>query len=366
VRFERDARAKRFYFEKCVEQEGAEGIPLILTIDRSLQFFSFEELKKTIQDYQAQSGAVLIMNPDNGQILSMVNYPTFDANQKSIPTLDVTKNIIVTECFELGSVMKSMCALAALEEGVVSYDELIDCQGKSAYIDGLCVTNWKSVGIVPFCDVIKNSSNVGVAKVAKRLGPKLYTHLRRLGFGYKTGIMFPGERAGFVNAPEKWSRFSVLVMSFGYEAMASLLQLGRAFCVIANGGYLITPTLVLEQNQKKKIKKREKLYKDQTLVVMKNILEKIGDRYKIDGYRVMGKTGTARCVIDGQYSKKEHVYTFAGIVERGRYRRVIVTFIKRPARASLWAAEVAAPLFQHVAERMVLYEDTGTRQLSRY
>ncbi len=357
VKIQKDARSGNFYFEKEVLQEGRTGEPVVLTLDSKLQFLAYEELKKTIKDVEAVSGSVLIMNPENGQILSMANYPDFDPNQKNIKDLEVTKNKIVTECYELGSVVKVFSALAALDEKVVTTDELIDCEGKSAYIDRFRVENWKAVDVIPFSDVIRYSSNVGIAKVIKRLGPKFYTHLRRLGFGQKTHIQFPGEREGFVNPPNNWSRSSLVVMSFGYEITATLLQLGKAFCIIANNGYDIQPILV--KKPKKMLNAvRTKIYPNDVIDQVKDILEVIGNRYSkgLEGYRIMGKTGTARSVKDGQYSKKHHVYSFGGIVEKGDYKRVIITFIKEPKGAGWWASQITAPLFNRVAEKMIIHD----------
>jgi cell division protein FtsI/penicillin-binding protein 2 len=152
-------------------------------------------------------------------------------------------------------------------------------------------------------------------------------------------------------------------MSFGYEIMASLIQLGRAFCIFANGGYLVKPTLLLDPKMPEaKIKRdlssksapKPKLYNDHVLSQMRKILQDVG--YTVRGCTVMGKTGTARCAVHGGYSNTEHLYTFVGIVEKGDYKRVIVTFINRPQKTHLWASEVAAPLFQKVAERMIVYE----------
>ena len=280
LRLEKDARSGAFYFTKHIEREGKDGEPVTLTIDSTLQTLAYSELEKTVKDYQALGGAVLVLNPDSGEIMAMANYPGFDPNAK-VASLDVTKNIIVTEIFELGSVIKAFCALAALEEGVVTPDEEIDCEGPVAYIDGLRVENVTNVllnalrennNILAFHDVIKYSCNVGVVKVVRRLGTKFYDHLRRIGFGSKTGVQFPGERVGFVNSPEHWSRSSLMVMSFGYEMMASLLQLGRAFSVIANDGYLVDPCLIIAGQQPKV---SHRLYKPATIATMKDILEQV-------------------------------------------------------------------------------------------
>ena len=278
----------------------------------------------------------------------MASYPHKEENGK------VSKHLAITDCYELGSIVKTLSALAALDEGVVKYDEEIDCEGKVAYIDGFRVENWKSLKTSPFWEVVQRSSNVGIAKVTKRLGTKFYDHLKRLGLGEKTNIEFPGERSGFVNPPHNWSKPSILVMSFGYEIMATVVQLARIFSIIANDGYDVHPTLIKERKAPTVIKR---LYKQSSIDQIKDILETIGSaRYAIDGYRVMGKTGTARCVVDGKYSNREHVYSFGGIIERDNYKRVIITFIKKPKSPYLWAAQLTGPLFHRIAEKMIIHE----------
>lgn len=360
VELKKDARKNSFYFDKKIIDKGKKGKKVILTLDSNLQFLVQEELEKTINEFKAKEGSVLIMNPDNGHILVMTNYPGFDPNKKNIKNLEYTKNKIVTECYELGSVIKTFSALAALEEEVVTPNEMIDCEGKYTYIDRFKVENWKTVNVISFSDIIRLSSNVGIAKVIKRLGIKFHTHLKRLGFGKKTGIRFPGERSGFVNHPENWSGSSLIVMSFGYEMTATLLQLGKAFSVIANGGYDIEPVLVTKPIKTKNTFSK-KIYKSKTINQIKGILQTIGNRYAkgLNGFRVMGKTGTARSLVNGKYSTKKHIYSFAGIIEKENYRRVIITFIKEPEKSGLWASQITAPLFNKVAEKMIIHDLTN-------
>lgn len=356
----KDARKDSFYFDKKIIQKGEKGQKVTLSLDRKLQFLAQEELKKTVEQFKAKNGSVLIMDPDTGEILAMTDYPSFDSNKKIIENLELTKNNAVTEAYEFGSVIKTFSALAALEEEVVTPDEMINCEGKSTYIDKFRVENWKSIGTVPFSDVVKFSSNIGIAKVVKRLGPKFYTHLKRLGFGSKTGIQFPGERSGFVNPPENWSRSSLIVMSFGYEIMATLLQLGKAFSIIANGGYDIEPILV-KKPRKRQNTFHKKIYKSKTIKELKNILQGIGSKYStnLKDFRVMGKTGTSRAVVNGKYSNKKHIYSFGGIIEKNDYKRVIITFVKEPEKTSWWSSQIAAPLFNKVAEKMIIHDLTN-------
>ena len=350
---QKDARSNRFYFEKTINKEGVAGVSVTTTIDRTLQFLAYEELKKTIEEYEAKRGAVLVLDPYSGEIEAMVSYPTFDPNGEIPSDLSLTKNIAIAETYELGSVMKPFAALAALGEGVVEYDELFDCGGRVAYVDGFRLENPKTLGVLPFYDVVRYSSNVALAKVALRLKHKLYDHLSGVGFGKKTGIEFPGERSGFINPPARWSRSSVMVMSFGYEITASLLQLACAGAVLVNGGHSVKPH-VIKTLQLDDFSTKKPLYSPKVLGQINEIMTMIAKRYPVKGFLFKGKTGTARMVENGHYSTDKHIYTFMGFVERGDYKRVIVSFIQEPKKSHLWAADVAAPLAMRVAEKLAL------------
>ena len=351
---QKDARSNRFYFQKTVNKKGLEGINLQTTLDKKLQFLVYEELKNTVEHFEAKRGAVMVLDPYTGAIEAMVNYPAFDPNGDIPADLSITRNIAIAETYELGSVLKAFSALAGLAEGAAEYDELFDWEGKSAYINGFRVENPKAVGVIPFYDVVRYSSNVGLAKVADRLGSKLYDHLQMLGFGTKTGIDFPGERSGFVNPPNRWSRSSVLVMSFGYEITMTLLQLACAGSVFANGGYKVQPHFIVRDSAAP-LKKLN--YSEKTLQELDSILTMIAQRHKVKGFNFKGKTGTARMVDNGQYSTQKHLYTFMGIAEREGYKRVVVSFVQEPKKAHLWAADVAAPLAMKVVEKLALTFD---------
>jgi cell division protein FtsI (penicillin-binding protein 3) len=186
----------------------------------------------------------------------------------------------------------------------------------------------------------------------------MYDHYTRLGFGRKTGIAFPGEHPGFVNHPDNWSKQSIISLSYGYEILATILQLACAFCIIANNGYPVTPTLELTQQPYGKA--GLPLYDTEPLETIKSILEHTTEhgtskRAHINGYRIMSKTGTAILLIDGVYVDKKNLFTCSGIVEKGDYKRVIVTFINQAqSTRQLFASGVAAPLFEHVAQHVLI------------
>jgi cell division protein FtsI (penicillin-binding protein 3) len=299
------------------------------------------------------------MNPDNGEILAMATHPSFDPNGSPPQDLSLTKNKAVTDVHEPGSLIKVFLALAALEEGVVTTDELIDCEDKKVgVVNGVKFSTVHPAGILSFEDVIIKSNNFGVAKVSLRLGNKLYDHYTKVGFGEKTRLQWPGEQSGFVNPPHKWSRSSPIVMSFGYEVTASTLQLAKAFSVIANGGYLVEPKLLRDVPEQESA---TPLYSPQTIEAVQTILEKniesgTGKYARIKGYRIMGKTGTTNLVENGKYTPDHNAYSFCGSIEKDGYRRVIVTFVKDSSRKGIYAATVAAPLFVKIAEKVLIHD----------
>ena len=250
--------------------------------------------------------------------------------------------------------------MSALQEEVVAFDELIDCRNcASAVIDGRKInTVAHSVrSVVPFYEVIAVSNNIGIAIIAKRVGHALYDHYTRLGFGKKTGISLPGEHSGFVNPPKNWSAQSIISLSYGYEVTATILQLAQAFSVFANDGRIVKPRINLQDP----ITRSEQLYSHNTIEIMRAILETTtlsGTTKKaaIKGYKVMSKTGTANLLIDGEYDTKRNIYTCAGIVEKDSYQRIIVTFIKEVETPNAFASTIAAPLFERVAQKLLIHD----------
>lgn len=357
---DKDARSGYFHFKKETTNEGREGTPIYLTIDSNLQFLVEEAVKESVQKFEAIDGCAIVMNPSNGEILAMVTYPHFDPNDTSHIDLELTKNKIVTEAYELGSVMKTFVALAALQDRLVTAEEIIDCKNvKTTYIDGRKVNTWAPHGLIPFSEVIARSNNIGTALVAKRLGTNLFDHYVRIGFGKKTGITFPGENKGFITPPQQWSKQSIISLSYGYEISATLLQLASGFCMIANDGYPITPTLV--RNDEQNLPLSEQLYATEHTQTLKDILASgtnygTAKRARIEGYRIMCKTGTANTLVNGQYQDDKNLFTCAGIIEKDAYKRVIVTFIKQAKGANLFASTVAVPLFERIAQRVIIHD----------
>lgn len=359
MQVEKDARSG-YYIRREMIKEGCTGTPVRLTIDATLQFLVDEAVRNTVARFNAKKGAAIVMDPATGEILACVATPSF--NPQTIATLDLeeTKLIGITDLYEFGSVFKVFSALAALAEKVVTPDELIDCKSSlTTYIDGRKINTPIAHGIIPFVDVIAFSNNIGIAIVAKRVGPHLYDHYRRLGFGTKTDIELPGEATGFVNAPSNWSKQSIISLSYGYEVTATLLQLACAFAMIARDGIPVHPHITIPPAEAQTAP--EPLYNHETIQTIREILRRTtqygtAKKAHVHGCTVMSKTGTANMLIDGTYVPTKNRYTCAGIVEKGSYQRIIVTFVQEADRGNLFASTVTAPLFEEIAERMLMHE----------
>lgn len=361
VMVKKDARSGNFFFDTTTTDEGMRGVEIKLSLSADLQFLVSQELDQAMNALASQDAMAIIMDPYTGEILAMSQSPYYDPLQEGRASHDLLINRTVTHAYEFGSVFKICAALAAIEEGVVTVDELIDCQGvETAKVGGRTVNTVKSSirGLVPFHEVISCSNNIGIAQVSQRLGQKLYDHYCRLGFGKKTGIELPGDAAGWVNPPDRWSKQSLISLSYGYEVLATPLQLAKAFSIIANDGYEVHPHIIFQDNRERP---GNRLYRAETIDAIRIMLEQTttqgtAKRAAIKGYKVMSKTGTANLLINGHYATDRNIYTCAGIVEKDQYRRVIVVCVKETNQKNAYASTVAAPLFERIAQKMLIHE----------
>ncbi|MBL4587840.1 penicillin-binding protein 2 [Candidatus Babeliales bacterium] len=351
----RQGKKSKKTFNETVVKPCLSGESILLTIDERLQSVAYQVLSEKVDEVQAEYGSVMIVDPTSGEVLSMVSYPSFDQHQVKKEDLEKSINRATNVSWEVGSVIKGLLALAALDEELVTPDSLIDCSCTTTKLGGITVKHTRNMGKIPFGEVIQKSNNIGVAKVGLQLHGRLYDHYKKLGLGAKTALSFPGQDAGYLRSPDHWSRPTPVVLSFGYEVSVTVAQLAQAFSIIANNGVKVPITLLMSDSSGK----NEQLYRDSIVQDTKDILERVGRRFGLPGYRVMGKTGTARLIKDGAYSSQHHIYTFGGIVEKGDYKRVIITMVKEPEKKGLLAAQITAPLFRVIAERMVAIEQAN-------
>lgn len=342
------------------------GADVFLTIDAQIQYWAERFLKETIDSFKAKAGSVIVMNPFNGEILALANWPAFDPNNIGAFPPQNRRNRAITDIFEPGSVFKIVTLTAALAEKKSLKKKMIFCEEGKYRIPGGILHDWKPYGKLSFEDVFKKSSNIGVAKIASQLGKDtIYKYIKKFGFGKKTNIDLPGESPGSIKSPRDWSKTSLYIIPIGQEVGVTLLQLVEAMSIIVNGGYFVKPQVVkkiVHENFlfEPQIEKR-KVFSEELTEEVKNVLIKVvregtAKLARIENVVVGGKTGTAQ-KFDlklGRYSHTKYRASFLGFLKKDNICLVIGVSIDEPEK-SHYGGVVAAPLFKKVGEKALEY-----------
>jgi cell division protein FtsI (penicillin-binding protein 3) len=363
----RDANKRRFGWE--VLKESTPGKDLVLTLDESIQYIAERELEKGVREHAAGWGTVIISHPASGEVLAMATWPTYDPNDFPPSPLERGRNRAIQQNFEPGSMFKIVTASAALEAGVVGLSDIFDCSEGRIRVAGWTINDHKKMGVLSFPEVIIHSSNVGTIKVGQRIGPdSLYRMIQAFGFGQKTGIDLPGEENGIFHSLPNWSRTSLAAHSIGYEISVTAAQTLQAMNVLANRGVLIPLRVTRETLNLSGFNPdvppagdrivSEKTALDLTRLVFEEVVAKgTGQAAQIDGFRVAGKTGTARKLDPnlGIYLASRHLASFVGFVPADRPMLSMVVVIDEPKFSPQYGGQVAAPVFREIARRVLLY-----------
>jgi cell division protein FtsI (penicillin-binding protein 3) len=344
-------------FESQVATEPQAGRPLRLTIDSRIQFIAERELKNAVETHHCKTGSLVAINPRNGEILALANYPTYDPNEPPNPgdEIEARMNLAVTAPFEPGSVFKVITLSAALETTHLRPESIIPCGNGSLTLFGRVVHDHNSYSALPMEDVLARSSNIGAINVGLRVGDaNMYEYIKRFGFGKITGIALPGESAGMVRSLKRWQRSSIGSVAMGHEISATTLQLAQAASIIANGGVLVKPHLLLDAPAEPP----RRVLKPETAITMRQMMEGVilkpygtGHKYaRIPGYTAGGKTGTAQI-----YDLKTHQYThaynasFMGFAPVTNPAIVVVVTINGATGLAGYGGPSSGPVFREVA-----------------
>jgi cell division protein FtsI (penicillin-binding protein 3) len=353
--------AKRRVLTSRVEREATAGASLELTIDQYLQNIVERELQAGVEEFGAIGGSIVVMDPSTGEILALANAPTFNPNAYArFPEL-ARRNRAIQDLYEPGSTFKIVTASAALEEGLITPDDLIDVSAGMWRYGSRQVDDVHRYGVLSFTDVIVKSSNVGAIKVGLKLGPeRLGRYVSRFGFGQANLPDFRGENAGIVWNPAKLDPGAVASVSMGYQIGVTPVQMATAVSSIANGGTLFEPHVVravIKDGQRAEIphKPLRRTVSERTTSQLTAIMEAVveegtGKSARIGGYTVAGKTGTAHKVINGGYSPSEYNASFVGFVPSRKPALTIIVVIDSPHGKGYMGGVVAAPIFKRVAE----------------
>ena len=345
-------------------KQGTAGGNLILSIDNRLQNYAYQSLKKVVEENEADSGSAVLIDVISGEVLAMVNAPSFDPNNRKTFDSSNAKNRAVTDIFEPGSTMKPIVALSPLEAKTTNWSEVFDT--RPFIVDGKMVRDSHAMSQGTILDIIKYSSNTGMAHISMRTGPqKILSTLQEFGFGSKTQSGLVGESSGKLNEHRAfWSEIDKATLGFGYGIAVTNLQLTSAYATLANGGLKVpvsilrlsklpTPTLVASPKQ---------------VALMKQALETVvsdgtGGKAAIDRYRVAGKTGTAKIASVGGYGKY-YMSTFAGFAPISKPRFALVVNVNAPKAGKFYGGVVSGPVFREVMSRALqLYNIKPDKQL---
>ncbi len=357
-----DARRSRYGEAETESSRPAkEGASLVLSLDSGVQFAAERELAASMLEHRARSGSVVIIDPWNGEILAMASAPYFDPNEFGRYSPEDRRNRAIADTYEPGSTFKIVTGSIALDQGLVSLDEVIDTGDGTIRVASTTIqeADHHRYGALTLGGIFEHSSNIGIIRVGLRLGPRrLYDGARAFGVGVSTGVDLPGENTGIFRPLPRWSALSNAEISMGQEVSLNALQLARITAVIANGGRLVQPHLVtkiVEPGGSVKavpVAPPVRVISEATARSIGRILVGVvehgtGAKAAIPGFAVAGKTGTAQKAGVGGYQAGRHVPNFAGFAPADAPRCVAVVVLEEP-QGKYYAADVAAPLFSRV------------------
>jgi len=346
-------RHNRIFEEVESVQLPQPGKPLYLSIDRRIQYLTYRALKAAYLEHHASAAAAVVLDVDTGEILAMVNQPAANPNDPGQRDGGLLRNRTVTDTFEPGSTFKPLTVAMALESERYGPRTLVDTSPGRLRVGRHLVRDHHNYGVIDISRVIVKSSNVGVSKIALDFPPEaLWRLFTRLGFGAPTGLELAGESNGYLSHYSTWGEFEYVTHTFGYGISVTPLQLARAYAVIAADG-LSRPLSLLPVTGPATPGIR--VMSADTARAVRYMMEQVvssrrgtGARAAVPGYRVAGKTGTVRKVVNGRYSPHQHMALFAGMAPVEDPRLVMVVVVDDAKSGQYYGGQVAAPVFSRV------------------
>jgi cell division protein FtsI (penicillin-binding protein 3) len=327
------------------------GETIQLTIDRRIQQLAHTQLKAAITRHQARAGSVVVLDARNGEILALANYPTFDPNDRARLTGDQLRNRALTDTFEPGSTIKPLVAALSIDLGRARPDTRIDTSPGSFRLGPNVIHDTSNHGVITVSQAVQMSSNIALTKLALQLPPEtIWRKYREYGIGSAPELTFPGAAAGRLRAYERWKPIEQATMAYGYGLSLSLLQIAQVYTAYAGTGHFHPATLVLDETRREPVA----VTKPATAAAIRTMLEMAmgpegtGRAAAVDGYRVGGKTGTARKQVGRVYAKNKYRASFVGMAPMSAPRVIVAVMIDEPSTGSYYGGTVAGPVFSGV------------------
>ncbi|MGD8782963.1 MAG: penicillin-binding transpeptidase domain-containing protein [Thioalkalispiraceae bacterium] len=327
------------------------GKDLVLSIDRRLQYLTYRELKRAVFEHKAKSGSAVILDVDTGEVLAMVNQPSFNPNNRGDLQGYRYRNRVVTDTFEPGSTVKPFTIAAALESGKYKAATIIDTTPGYLRVGSSVIRDVRNYGRLTLATVIEKSSNVGASKIALSIDPnKLVDIHQRVGFGDLTQSGLPGEVMGSLHQPRIWRDIERATLSYGYGLSVTTLQLARAYMVLANDGKIKPLSIQLQAGEVSGQQVLNRKHAKQIRAMLKGVVSPTGTgkQAAVPGFHVAGKTGTVKKVGKQGYSENKYVSTFVGMAPADNPQLVMAITIHEPGGEHYYGGAVAAPVFSKV------------------
>lgn len=344
------------------------GQDLALSLDRRLQYLAYRELKRTVLQHRARSGSAVVLDARSGEVLAMVNQPSYNPNNRGQLTGGRYRNRAVTDVFEPGSTIKPFTIAAALDSGRIAGSTIVDTTPGLLRVGGAMVRDIRNYGRIDVATVLKKSSNVGATKIVMNTPPaSVWEVLSAVGFGRPTGSGFPGEASGLLAHHARWRKVERATLAFGYGMSVTALQLAHAYTVLSGDGQLRPVTFL----RAAKAGDGEAALKPRTARQLRRILQDVvgeggtAPLAAVPGYRVAGKTGTIKKAEADGYSDDRYIAVFVGMAPASDPRLVMAVVINEPRGEAYYGGEVAAPVFARVMEGAMRLLDVPPDNLGR-
>lgn len=374
IQGEKDARRRELAHFRSREVPAVDGMNIELSIDIIIQEMANRQLQKIVEDFHPENATIIVSDPATGFILALANYPSFDPNNYNRYPIENLKNFAISSQIEPGSTFKIVPIAAALNEELVTQDDTFDCAAPTMTYRGKILKlppDDHPAGVLSVRQIAEQSSNRGSAQLGAMLGEqKLYDYARQFGYGAKTALGLSGEINGFLASPKNWDGLTITRLPMGHAIAATPLQIHCAMATIANQGVYMQPQLIRRVYSEKggeeivfSPKRLRQVISPKTASIMCDILTDVtvkgtGKNALVKGYKVAGKTGTAQKIINGKYSKKQHVGSFSGFFPSDRPRLVITVIVDDAHRENGrpgYGSVVAAPAFANIAKEAASY-----------
>ncbi len=329
------------------------GKALELSIDRRIQYLAYRELKEAVMYHKARAGMLVMLDAKTGEVMAMVNQPSYNPNNRSGLKSEHFRNRAITDVFEPGSTLKPFTIAAALDSGLYDHSSRIPTSPGQLRVSDHTIKDEKDYGVLDLTNILKKSSNVGASKIALSLGPEpIWQVYSNIGFGQSTGSGFPGESSGLLNAYTNWSEVELATMSFGHGIAVSAIQLAQAYSVLANQGLLRPISFQKVEGEVIGRRVMQPWVAKTVNLMLETVAQQGGTglRAAVKGYRVAGKTGTAHKAIAGGYAEDRYMSVFAGMAPVSNPRLVMVVVVDEPQGGQHFGGQVAGPVFSDVMQ----------------